>query len=117
MAVRQHLLIEDLTKAASEPQKAAQSVEFAWSPDSRQVTFIAGTDYQQQQLYIVNEARGAVRKIGNFHGALMTLLWSPDGKTLAVLHVETHLGSLARQCRTRVRWDRRAIAHSSNDSL
>lgn len=61
----------------------------AWSPDSKRLAFLSdAVKPGQLQLYIINIAAGAAKKITNVKGLLATPQWSPDGKTIAILFTE-----------------------------
>jgi dipeptidyl aminopeptidase/acylaminoacyl peptidase len=59
--------------------------DFAWSPDSTALAFLADQDEPGQlQLYVKN-AGGIVTRLTNLHGLMSTPRWSPDGKRIAIL--------------------------------
>jgi dipeptidyl aminopeptidase/acylaminoacyl peptidase len=61
----------------------------AWSPDSRQVVFLARAhSAPQDQIYRASVDSPDARRISNFDGHLKDLHWSPDGKQIAVLYAE-----------------------------
>jgi dipeptidyl aminopeptidase/acylaminoacyl peptidase len=61
----------------------------AWSPDSSRLAFLSDCAKSGQlQLYIAPAAGGAPRKVTSVTGYLAHPLWSPDGKSLAVLFTE-----------------------------
>jgi dipeptidyl aminopeptidase/acylaminoacyl peptidase len=61
----------------------------AWSPDNKQLAFLSdATKAGQSQLYVINVAGGAARKLTQVKGFLATPGFSPDGKSIAVLFTE-----------------------------
>ena len=61
----------------------------SWSPDSKRIAFLSDAAKSGQlQLYVVDAAGGAARKLTSVKGFLNGPSWSPDGKTLAVLFME-----------------------------
>lgn len=61
----------------------------AWSPDSKRLAFLSDAGKSgQQQLYVTELAGGRPRKLTQVIGFLDSPVWSPDGKTLAVLFTE-----------------------------
>jgi len=63
--------------------------DLAWSPDSKHLAFLSDATKQGQlQLYVVDAAGGAARKLTDARGLLRDPKWSPDGKSVAVLYTE-----------------------------
>jgi dipeptidyl aminopeptidase/acylaminoacyl peptidase len=63
--------------------------EVEWSPDSKQIAFLSDAAKSgQQQLYVADLATGKARKLTDLRGYLTSPLWSPDGKSLALLFTE-----------------------------
>jgi dipeptidyl aminopeptidase/acylaminoacyl peptidase len=61
----------------------------AWSPDSRQLAFLSNAQTPDQlQLYVSRISGGEARKLTDLTGSLDAPVWSPDGKTLALLFTE-----------------------------
>ncbi|HZR39902.1 MAG TPA: S9 family peptidase [Ktedonobacteraceae bacterium] len=64
--------------------------QYAWSPDSRQfaVYFTTGpeyTDWYWGQIGVVSSCGGAVRQLSNLTRQACSLVWSPDGTTIAYI--------------------------------
>ena len=71
----------------------------AWAPDGKRLAFVSDADGKDTaQLYVadVEDAHASPRKLTHLSGALESVRFSPDGKTLAVLYTEgaAHPGPL-----------------------
>jgi dipeptidyl aminopeptidase/acylaminoacyl peptidase len=71
----------------------------AWAPDGRSIAFVSDAEGQDRaQLYVASfdDAAAAPRKLTGLSGALDSVRFSPDGKTIAVLYTEgaAHPGPL-----------------------
>jgi dipeptidyl aminopeptidase/acylaminoacyl peptidase len=64
--------------------------EVAWSPDNKQVAFIADHpgDVPESDVYIASVAVGTAKKLADLKGYVQDPRFSPDGKTLAMLFIE-----------------------------
>ena len=73
----------------------------AWSPDGSQLAFLSncsdsgqnasGGKLQpsaQQNIFVWTLAANAMKQVSHLHGAVSSLSWSPDGKTIGFLYVE-----------------------------
>lgn len=67
---------------------AATSHSVAWSPDSSKLAFFSDSGSTGQLQLYVAQPGGAARKLTSLKGFLQKPLWSPDGKTIAVLFTE-----------------------------
>jgi dipeptidyl aminopeptidase/acylaminoacyl peptidase len=85
------------TGSTSAPRRISASVtgtaraegNVAWSPDSKSIAFTSdGAKAGQAQLYVVSAAGGTARKLTSVIGFLAGPIWSPDGKSIAVLFTE-----------------------------
>ena len=65
----------------------ALQVELAWSPDSRQLAYLAYTDQKcfgkEKNLFTVNADGTAIQQLTNSDDEIALPVWSPDGKKLA----------------------------------
>jgi dipeptidyl aminopeptidase/acylaminoacyl peptidase len=63
--------------------------EIAWSPDGTQLAFQSDAEHAgQQQLYVADIRSSQTRKLTGFIGSISTPLWSPDGKSIALLYIK-----------------------------
>jgi len=94
-----HTLRLARTDAGGQPIKldvAGSSNQFgiAWSPDSKELAFLAQTGSPDQQELRITSANGAsTRTLATFQGELNTTRWSPDGSTISLLYSETKAGA------------------------
>ena len=74
---------------AGKPGEAHDENGLAFSPDGRQLAFLSDAQKAHQpQLYLADLRAGTVRQLTRVDGHLERPLFSPDGKTVAVLFVE-----------------------------
>lgn len=71
---------------ASASMQQVVSGSARWSPDSKQIAYVAGTE-QGPQIHVCDLRSGTARRLSSLPGAPSRLAWSPDGKTLAFLSV------------------------------
>jgi dipeptidyl aminopeptidase/acylaminoacyl peptidase len=76
-----------------------------WSPNGKQLAFLSdcsGSDDSSQptaqdNIFIWTSASNAVKQVSHLHGAVSSIQWSLDGKSIAFLYVENatrHAGAL-----------------------
>jgi dipeptidyl aminopeptidase/acylaminoacyl peptidase len=88
------IMLLDLSKSGAAPQRLSTwktpHAEYgvAWSPDSRQIAFLADADKPGQLEVYVEAPGGQAHKLTSLTGALDTPRWSPDGTTIAILFTE-----------------------------
>jgi dipeptidyl aminopeptidase/acylaminoacyl peptidase len=77
----------------------------AWSPDGKQLAFLSGCSSSngnwqsdsQDNIFVWTPATNELKQVSHLHGAISSLEWSPDGKSIAFLYVENatrHAGAL-----------------------
>jgi dipeptidyl aminopeptidase/acylaminoacyl peptidase len=60
-----------------------------WSPDSKQLAFLAAQEKTSQlQLYVASAGSTPARRLTDLKGSLAEPRWSPDGKRIALYHTE-----------------------------
>ncbi len=76
--------------AVSAPDSCNEG-QIAWSPDGQQLAFLSDCDSPgQSQIFLAAAKAGhAPRKLGNLRGVVDSLQWSPNGKSLGFLYVES----------------------------
>jgi dipeptidyl aminopeptidase/acylaminoacyl peptidase len=68
---------------------AADEGELEFSPDGSQLAFISDAAQKDlTQLYVADLKTGAVKQLTHIQGHLSHPLWSPDGRTIAVMFIE-----------------------------
>jgi dipeptidyl aminopeptidase/acylaminoacyl peptidase len=60
----------------------------AWSPDSQRIVFLSDAENPGQLQLYLSELGGTAKRLTKVKGLLATPIWSPDGKTIAVLYTE-----------------------------
>ncbi|TMA20531.1 MAG: hypothetical protein E6J88_16910, partial [Deltaproteobacteria bacterium] len=69
--------------------KTADEGDLAFSPDGSQLAFLSDAEKKHQpQLYVADLRSGQVRQLTHVDGHLQKPLFSPDGKSIAVLFIE-----------------------------
>jgi dipeptidyl aminopeptidase/acylaminoacyl peptidase len=71
----------DVTKAG------ASEDTIAWSPDSKQLAFLSDAA-GDEQLYVADVQSASARKLTSLTGYLAAPVWSPDGRSVAILFTE-----------------------------
>lgn len=62
-----------------------------WAPDGSRIAFVTGRENKQAQVFLLSMEGGDAAKLTSFpEGSIGALLWSPDGKNIAVSYRETH---------------------------
>ncbi|HEY8292930.1 MAG TPA: S9 family peptidase [Thermomicrobiales bacterium] len=57
-----------------------------WSPDGRTLAFLSDRNEENKQdIYLLPVSGGEAQRLGDLHGGLAELSWSPEGATLAVI--------------------------------
>ncbi|HEX4152693.1 MAG TPA: S9 family peptidase [Steroidobacteraceae bacterium] len=75
--------------AGSAAPGAVTEKAIAWAPDGRSIAFLSDAAvHGQLELYVMRLADRSVRRLTNVKGFLAAPLWSPDGRTVAVLFTE-----------------------------
>ncbi len=81
----------------------AREQDLAFAPDGRRVAFVSDALRSgQKQLYVQPTDGGPVRQLTRVRGQLANPRWSPDGRSLAFLHVvgsDTEAGALGAHAR------------------
>jgi dipeptidyl aminopeptidase/acylaminoacyl peptidase len=87
---------DTITDAAASGPGACTASHPNWSPDGKQLAFLSdcsdmGGKFQptsQNNVFVWTLAGNAVKQVSNLHGAVSSIQWSPDGKSIAFLYVE-----------------------------
>ncbi|HSD26403.1 MAG TPA: S9 family peptidase, partial [Vicinamibacteria bacterium] len=75
--------------ALGDPRSRAALRHLAWSADGRRLAFLSDAEAAGQlQLYVVAPGEGKPRRITTVVGSLAHPIWSPDGRSVAVLFTE-----------------------------
>lgn len=67
----------------------------AWSPDGRTISFVAargsgtGEDAPRSQIWLLPADGGEARQLTRFREGVASYVWSPDGKSIAVVAADT----------------------------
>ena len=80
-----HLVLYDFTSGDNTPIAAMSIISFAagWSADGSQIAFVASDDWQYD-LYVLDVASRAVRRLTNNLAVETAVVWSPVDRTLLV---------------------------------
>lgn len=54
-----------------------------WSPNGRQIAFIASVDRQKPQIFVVSAKGGTPHRMSRAREGIQQFAWSPDGRTIA----------------------------------
>jgi dipeptidyl aminopeptidase/acylaminoacyl peptidase len=87
---------DTIADTSSDHPGACPSSHPAWSPDGKQLAFLArcsGTDGRwqpiaQDNIFVLTPATNTLKQVSQLHGAVSSLQWSPDGRFIAFLYVE-----------------------------
>jgi dipeptidyl aminopeptidase/acylaminoacyl peptidase len=88
------IMLLDLAKPGAASQRISTwkmphaEHSLAWSPDSRQIAFLADADKQGQLEVYVEALGGQAHKLTSLTGAMAAPRWSPDGTRIAILFTE-----------------------------
>ncbi|HVU17569.1 MAG TPA: S9 family peptidase [Candidatus Didemnitutus sp.] len=75
---------------AGDARKPHNEGDVAWSPDGTQLAFLSDAAKKGQlELYVVGANGGTPREVGHLTGFLSNPRWSPDGRSIALLQVES----------------------------
>jgi dipeptidyl aminopeptidase/acylaminoacyl peptidase len=81
------------TDGSAEPRELTggprQDTTPRWSPDGQTIAFLSDRNEENKQdIYLLPVRGGEARRLGDLHGGLGDLSWSPDGTTLAVIRTD-----------------------------